>query len=78
MAAKGGKTDKEKAKDKAKSAAKGKFSDKVPKILKDGAGGGKQKKKVYLTLIYRNGQNPSRRINLTMLFSGPSQFMINS
>jgi hypothetical protein len=42
----GGKTDKEKAKDKAKSAAKGKFSDKVPKILKDGAGGGKQKKKV--------------------------------
>jgi hypothetical protein len=44
--AKGGKTEKEKAKDKAKSADKGKFRDKMPKVLKDAAGGGKGKKKV--------------------------------
>jgi len=41
-----GKTEKEKAKDKSKSSDKNKFRDKVPKILKGGAAGGKGKKKV--------------------------------
>jgi hypothetical protein len=43
-----GKTEKEKAKDKAKGAAKDSKRDKIPKILKAGAGGGKAKKKVRL------------------------------
>ncbi len=41
-----GKTEKEKAKDKSKSGDKNKFKDKMPKILKAGAAGGKGKKKV--------------------------------
>ena len=41
-----GKTEKEKAKDKAKSNDKNKFRDKIPKVLKGGAAGGKGKKKV--------------------------------
>ncbi len=41
-----GKTEKEKAKDKAKSDKKGATRDKVPKILKAGKGEGKGKKKV--------------------------------
>ena len=40
-----GKTEKEKAKEKEKSKAKDKLRDKVPKVLKAGAGG-KGKKKV--------------------------------
>jgi hypothetical protein len=43
-----GKTNTEKAKDKAKGSAKDSKRDKVPKILKAGAGGGKAKKKVIL------------------------------
>ncbi len=45
-----GKTEKEKAKDKAKGAEKSKLKDKVPKILKAGSAGGsgKGKKKVYI------------------------------
>ena len=41
-----GKTEKEKAKDKAKSDKKSSTRDKVPKILKAGKEGGKGKKKV--------------------------------
>jgi hypothetical protein len=51
-----GKTEKEKTKEKDKSKAKSSKSDKVPKILKAQAGGGKSKKKVVLfieiTYIY--------------------------
>ena len=41
-----GKTEKEKAKEKDKAKSKDKLRDKVPKVLKAGAAGGKGKKKV--------------------------------
>ena len=54
-----GKTEKDKGKDKKGASKKG---DKVPKILKAGAGGGKAKKKVENIINnYRNGQRLNQR-----------------